>query len=363
MKKQSEHIVTKNLVSLKKKYFEDIVKPVFNKMQENTRPIIKTYNIAGKTICFRFYSELLAQNLSRAISHNEINLTGSSGLTINVWDSASTGTTFAPPWINEDYTFEAEVNTKKSINDSFLGIYMVFEQTLSFYDKETKCAWFWVNDARELPYWVTAAPVRTILHWLLSESDIHLLHGAVIGLKEQSILLAARGGSGKSTTALSCLLSGMNYLGDDYVGIELNGGAIAHCLYNSGKVDANCLKNFPELQGKVWNKDNLDNEKAVVFLADLFPEQVISKAKVQAIMIPVIKNSNKTRIVPAAKMQAMLAIAPTTLFQLPFAGTNFVEELKAIIEVIPCYFLELGTNISEIPVIIKSFFNEQQVKL
>ena len=339
----SEKIISKNFVCIKRKYFEEIVEPVLNRINLSIEPVTKIYYLAGKIVCLKFYSKIMAEKFSMAISHNVITADSSIDLTIHIWDSISTETQLVSPWINPDYyNFDPKLNEMNFITDSFLGVYLAGEQSLSFYDKKDKTAYFWVSDAKELPAWVICSPVRTILHWFLSEFDIHLIHGAVIALNEQSVLLTAKGGSGKSTTALSCILSGMNYLADDYVGIELGDEINCHCLYNSGKLVWEYLNTFPSLKEKVWNKNNLYNEKAIIFLDKLFPEQVIRKAKLKAIMIPVIKNLEKTRIVPASKMEAMRAIAPTTLFQLPLKELNKIKALKKLITRVPCYFLELS---------------------
>ena len=102
------------------------------------------------------------------------------------------------------------------------------------------------------------------------------------------------------------------------------------------------------------NRDFGDREKAVMFVSDLFPDQVQSSAGLSAILIPKITDG-RTRLVAASKLEAILAIAPTTLLQLPLAETNKVTALKSIIEKIPCYYLELGPDIRNIPEVLKSF--------
>ena len=49
------------------------------------------------------------------------------------------------------------------------------------------------------------------------------VHGGAVGVGGRGVLLAARGGGGKSTLAASCLLWGMDYVADDYVLVSAEG--------------------------------------------------------------------------------------------------------------------------------------------
>ncbi len=261
----------------------------------------------------------------------------------------------------ENEYFEQDTNTKRVNQKEFFGVYLHGEETFNLYDSAKKVAYFFTEDAERLPEWVSAAPLRTILNWFLSENKIHLIHGATIGTDDKAVLLSAKGGSGKSTTALSCLLSGMDYLADDYIGVKFGESILALNLYNSVKIVPEQMEIFPELKEKIWNTESfrgqVDKGKAIVFLGEILPKQIKKVMPLTAILIPRIRKS--TRIVPASRLEAMLALVPTTLFQLPLVNSNKIEELKEIIEKLPCYFLELGPEIREIPNVIKDFIKNQ----
>jgi hypothetical protein len=359
MKNVKKHLSTDNYTILKKEYLDSVVLPSLKRAKKENQQICKIYNIAGKNIQLCFYSKALADRVPLPFKHHALGNEKDISLTIHLWDGVNQDE-ISTPWTNTDY-FEQETNTKKEIYDGFFGAYLG-EQTLNLYDKENSTAYFWTKDGETLPDWITAAPLRTILNWFFSENNIHLVHGGAVGVGNKAILLSARGGSGKSTTSLSCLLSGMNYLADDYVGIEIKEKTILHSLFSSVKITPDTLPTFPDFKERIWNKTtfggSLDNGKAVIFLRDLFPKQLIHKAELSAIFIPIIKK--ETRIVPASKLEAMLALAPTTIFQLPLAGADKMKEFKKIITSVPCYFLELGPEISNIPEVIKKFLKEQK---
>lgn len=291
----------------------------------------------------------MADLLSLAFAHHKTPEPRNPDLTIYAWDATHTGD-MIPPWD------EPEFDKNARLDPSFFGVYVSGEESLNFYNPETRTAYFWTHESNRLPDWVFGAPFRTILHWFFTESDIHLIHGAVVGHSGKSALLTARSGSGKSTTALSCLISGMDYLADDYVAITSH-DTMAHSLYQSAKITRDGVSKFPEFADIIYNKDFGEREKAVLFLQDAFPNQVKTIAPLSIILIPRI-TGGETKLVPASKIEALVAIAPTTLLQLPLAETNKIGAFKELIQKVPCYYLELGPDIRNIPEVIKGFLSE-----
>lgn len=346
------HILATNFLAVPRSYFEAIALPSLRTAQAHGAPTIRTYTIAGKTIAVHYYGDTGNEAFSLALSHHTSS-TQKPDLVIHAWDTKAAGELMPPPWSDKKFT-------SNTIDENFFGIYVSGEESLNFYDPATKTGYFWIHDAQRMPDWSLGAPFRTILHWFLHAEKIHFLHGAVVGHNGSSVLLTAKSGSGKSTTALASLLSGMEYVGDDYVAMTNESDVLAHSLYSSAKVTRNGLTLFPELAPHVWNPNFSEREKAVLFLAHAFNEQIRSSLPITAILIPKITGT-ETRIVPATKMEALVAAAPTTLLQLPLAETNKLAVLKQIIEQVPCYFLELGPDIRAIPNVIKDFLDKNRV--
>ena len=63
------------------------------------------------------------------------------------------------------------------------------------------------------------------------------MHGAAVGTGGKGVLLAARGGGGKSTLAAACLLSGMDYVADDYVLVSAEGPLRAMPMFSTLKMN------------------------------------------------------------------------------------------------------------------------------
>jgi hypothetical protein len=355
----NKYLSTANYTILTKKYFEEEIEASLKTQSKNPGKV-KVFIIAGKKIRFIFYSEILYEKMLLALSHHKESMENEVDLTINIWDNTDSDTIPSPPWSKAIY-YKQETNANFAAqNSGFMGVYLQGEDTFNFYDKKNNTAYFSVLNAKALPDWVYAAPFRTIFHWFFSQNDIHLIHGAVIGIGNKAVMLGARGGSGKSTTALSCIFSGMDYLADDYAAVDIN-KKIAHNLYNSVKITPDSLKNFLELKEKIWNEESFggkkDFGKAIIFLSKYFPTQVKEQSELSAIFIPTLKK--ETKIIPASKITTLLALAPTILFQLPLAQSDKMEDIKKIVNSLPCYSLELGPDIHKVPEAIIGFLKYQ----
>ena len=123
-------------------------------------------------------------------------------------------------------------------------------RTLSVLDTPAAEAWFWTPAPSAMASWDWAAPLRAILHWWLGSHGVVQVHGGAIGTAEGGVLVVGRGGSGKSTTALSSLGAGLRYAGDDFVAITTRPDAWVHSLYCSGKLDPGHLERFPRLRAR-----------------------------------------------------------------------------------------------------------------
>lgn len=70
----------------------------------------------------------------------------------------------------------------------------------------------------------------TFARWAI-KNDLLLLHSACVGLDGKGVMISARGGGGKSTLAVSCLLGGFDFVSDDYILVNQEGPMRAMPLY------------------------------------------------------------------------------------------------------------------------------------
>lgn len=349
-------ILTKNLIGIRKRYLDEVFRPAHDSLRARAAPIVEHVSIAGMHICLTFWSPRLRQKLAPALAHATCDPILRPALTIHLWDSASTGVPLALPYKNPAYVLDAGPDERVHIADGFLGTYVPGEEFMNLYDTREGVAYFWVPDADTVQGWLAAAPARTLFHWFLGGRGMQLVHAACVGSDGRAVLLAAKSGSGKSTTALACVRAGMEYLADDYVVVDVE-NAEAHSLYSSLKVAPERADAIPELAGKSILLSPTE-KKQVVFLGEAFSERIRPSAKLAALMVPVIGKAAETGIVPAKKRDALLALAPTTLFQLPLAREDSFSALADLVKGLPCYFLMLGPDPDEVPARIRAFLEE-----
>ena len=87
------------------------------------------------------------------------------------------------------------------------------------------------------------------------------------------VLIAGKSGSGKSTTTLACLTSGLLYAGDDYVLADVAAEPYVHSLYSTAKLVPDNCDRFPQLRPLVSNPDKLDEQKALIYLREALSRQ------------------------------------------------------------------------------------------
>src|SRR5581483_3239536 len=229
-------------------------------------------------------------------------------------------------------------------DESFAAFYDPLPGVLTVVDGDD--AYVWKRDESDLPYFETCAPARVALHAWLRKRNTQFVHGAAVGSEEGGVLLVGPGGSGKSTSALACLESGLRYLSDDYCLVDEN--FVAHSLYGAAKLvgEADLLR-FPGLA--VWNQQRAEGEKAALFVNEQRAEKLIAKFPLRAILVPQVTGARDTSLEPCPQREALEALAPSTMAQLPASGAGDLEFMSEMIRRLPCYRLRAGTDIAQIP--------------
>jgi len=323
------------------------------------------FSIGNRSVHLHFAGDGLVDSITPALAHLEIPPLEDPELTILMWDSASTGTvlpsilsryfdSLGEWWIHLDRRGEIKELTSDRIYTSFhLG-----PNIFSILDRRRNLAMYWVQDGRALPYYEIGSPLRTILHWWADRGPFQFVHGGAVGVASGGVLLAAKGGSGKSTTALTCLEAGMLYASDDYCLVRVEGDPYVFSVYNTAKLRGDQdLERFPRLAPLVSNKSRLEKDKALLFLHQHFPEQVSRGFPLKAILVPSITSTNETRLSPATAGAVLTALAPSTLLQLPGAGKAAFRMMAKLVGRVPGYVLELGGDISRIPSLIQGLLS------
>ena len=66
-----------------------------------------------------------------------------------------------------------------------------------------------------------------------------------------------------------------------------------------------------------------------------------------------------SRLEPATKGKALLALGASSLLQIPSSGKHAFDRLAQLVEQVPCYLLSLGSDLSSIPRVVDHLFVEK----
>jgi hypothetical protein len=316
--------------------------------------IERDYGLGGASVRVRYCGSALLHRVGPAIAHLESTQAGSPALVLNVWDSTSTATRrpdfpeVQPSRDGERARYFADANGVRASYQPSNGM-------LSVLDSSRGEAWYWADDAAALPYLDAAEPMRQILHWWLGDRGVQMLHGSAVGTPEGGVLFTGKNGAGKSTAALASLGSTLRYAGDDYVAVEAGRPPRLYSLYNSGKLERHHARRFQDILTKLPSSEDVADDKAVVYINDLYPEWVITEFPLRAIVVPQVTERRLARLVPTHPAAALAALAPTTLLQHHPPQPNALAAMSALVRQVPTLALELGSDLESISETIVGF--------
>ena len=340
--------------------FFKVIYRTFQRAEQNAGgPIERFYVIGGYTIRLRFAGSALIPFITPALEHLAAKPAMVPALTVCLWDSASTDTKMPPPpWKIDDYVARGEIWGFN--NERFNTVFQTDVSILNMLDSEQNLAIYWIRDFRHLRYYETASPLRTFLYWWMRKHDRQMVHAAAIGNSNAGVLIPGKGGSGKSTTSLACLHSGLFYVGDNYVLLSQESTPFAYSLYNSCTLQAaNIRHRFPYLMTKISNPEKLDVEKALLFVHQHYHEFVTKRIPIKVILLPEVTSQHTTRVRRVSPAKTLISLAPSSLFYLPNAGQDDFQRMACLVKQVPSYVLELGADISKIPDVILELLSKQ----
>ena len=311
------------------------------------------YRIAGLSLRLRFAGTALMEVLTPALSHLRVAPNPTPSLTMDLWDSGSTGIPMPPPpWGPSGYGPQGLITGYN--NARFSTVFDLWTSALSVLDRQQSTALFWTNDARDLESSEAAAPLRLILHWWMSENQRQIVHAAAVGRSDGGLLVAGPGGSGKSTVALLCLQAGLSYAGDDYTAVSLAPEAYVHSLYSSIKIGPAPPTLAEQLAFPPLWKHLVDAEKKIFFLNQWQPESITAGFPLRAIVLPRVSGAGQTRLKPASPGFCLQTLAPSSVFQLAGSNHKSFQTLGQLVRTVPAHILELGRDHREITSAITS---------
>jgi hypothetical protein len=309
------------------------------------------YILAGRPAKVRVVGDQLAEHLCLAFKHLEANdTTAPAQLTVEFWDESETGILCPMRTLLEAEWGTHAVTLARSIDDRFFASKL--RQSMTCLDRKTRRIFGCSFQPEQFSLYERGRPLHMPLSVWHFDRNVPIIHAALVSKEGKGVLFAGNSGTGKTTSAISCLRGAFDYLSEDQVALEdsNDGCFIGHSLYNSTFLERDDLQRFPFLAAHTIKGIYPDEEKVLVLLSKLFPSRTKGHTRISAVVLPRIVKGGVTRYRTASRTEALLALAPSSLIvgQLS-SGIHGFRKLSQLVEQVPCYWLEVGPEVHDIP--------------
>lgn len=218
--------------------------------------------------------------------------------------------------------------------------------------------YYWCKKASAPSEWLY--PGKLMAHLFSAWADsagLALLHAAAIGVNGKGVLLAGKGGKGKSTLSLCCLLDGMDFVADDYTVIPSKGPLCAMPLYSIAGIN-------PDMLAKLLLPSNIsvcpvcssDGKPQL----DLSNYQFCPSLSIHAIVFPTVTGCAEPVIkrVPSGPVLTSLiysSAAQTGRGQ----DVQFIKDMILRLGKLPVYEIQVSPDLMKNPQKLRKFIEEE----
>jgi len=217
---------------------------------------------------------------------------------------------------------------------------LVNQHLLWVADRESATILRWSRSEGSVPEWESVRPLRFALNWWAAENGSALLHAGVVAYEGKAVVLAGKGGTGKSTTVCACLDSQLSVLADDYCLVEpatSDSDATVHALFGVGHVNTRSIELLPSLRSRVIHDD--PETKSLVRLIDHAP----SPARITAIATITRRPGADTQIRTTSRSDVLRLAAPSTIAQSDGAHEHIWRVLTRVVQTSRAWDLQVGS--------------------
>lgn len=219
---------------------------------------------------------------------------------------------------------------------------------LTTLDRRARRALLWYPAAGEIASWEFSRPFLAAIHAFLLPTSWTPVHAAAVAKNGDAILIAGRGGVGKTTTALVCAEAGWDYLSDDFVLVGRTPWRAAG-MYRSARMREDMFVRLPRSMAAVTNISTDDGELRAEVDVGAVGRIGSNDAEIRAIVLPQRAGAEQSALTPIRRSQVLSALAGPTLIVLAGGHAEIFGKLAELVNQIPCYGFEPGPRLADIP--------------
>jgi len=293
--------------------------------------------IADRSVVVRFRSPEVADRYRAATAHVEVGADapppGPPALTIGCWDTATSGVGLPPlPWIQDNLLHRDRV--RGHTTGDVRATYQQSEGLLHLYDGRRGLGLMHATSAAAVQPWTDRAPFRTFIGWWATDCSLSMMHSSCVATDRGAALIAGGSGSGKSTTAMTCVLAGFAFLCDDACIVDLDapGGPMVHAVYGRSKLE-------PDAAHRLGLSPGPDGGALITE-----PPGAVAHAAARVLLLPTVTGRPETRVEALPRTEVLRTLVPGSIREGGGLGGRALQEMTRVVRTLPSYRLLLGTD-------------------
>lgn len=298
----------------------------------------RRFVLAGSRFSVRAEESILSL-LAAAIDHHESSGDRLAELPILIWQNGPSPLRQAPEeWkVQERWACREPVYADSEAGSVFFD---PIGRVVTLFDHRRSRAAVWLEDGAAVPIWIAAAPFLRLLDaWFVRKAHLPC-HAAAVARHGAAALIVGPGGAGKSTLAVRSVGAGFDYIGDDYVLLEPGEAPRVHNLYRSGKLGGEDLHDPLPADVSLYRTPEDPAEKHFLRVDT---RAILPSAPLALVVVPVIAGRRSPDAEEISSGEALRAVLPSALRQLPGHHQRKLDLLSRSLRV-RCMKMSLSTS-------------------
>jgi hypothetical protein len=301
-------------------------------------------SFAGKPVALTLIGKALAGHMLTAFAHLiDKDAPPYPGRSFEFWDCAASDAPMPPAPLDGEWESRSR-NWRISLHGDGRYLCEARQNSITYLDRATGTVLAAFRSSGHLSLADRARPLQRMMSQVCPAFGIQDIHGSLVSSNRRGALIVGGSGRGKTTTSIDGLAGGLDFLGDDSVGLgEADCGFAGYSLYNSARVHPQQVARWPNLAGR-WREPAEDDDKSLLVPTELAPGRVARQTGIAAILVPVI-DTGRFAVAPTSPLLAFNALVHDSKDNRRF-GMNRTEfmRLTKLTKSVPCFRCELDRD-------------------